>query len=56
MSDITKCKGLDCPIKETCYRYKAQDNEFRQSYFTNTPYRIEDGVIVCDYYWTDSDK
>ena len=21
--DITHCKGTDCPVKETCYRYKA---------------------------------
>jgi hypothetical protein len=47
MSDITMCVGTNCPHKETCYRYTATPNEFRQSYFMETP--IKDGK--CDMYW-----
>ena len=32
MADITKCTAVDCPIKERCYRYKALDNKYAQSY------------------------
>lgn len=47
MPDITMCEGRDCPIKESCYRYTAKPNEFRQSYFVDTPYK--DGE--CEHYW-----
>lgn len=47
MPDITMCVGTDCPQKETCYRYTAKPNEYRQSYFMEAP--IKDGK--CDMYW-----
>ena len=46
MSDITKCKGDDCPMKETCYRFTAPADEY-QSYFVTPP--IKDGK--CNMYW-----
>ena len=46
MSDIAKCEGTNCPIKETCYRFKAIPNEYYQSYFMEIPFK--DGK--CDYY------
>ncbi len=46
MPDISMCVGNDCPLKETCYRYKAKPCEY-QTYFMNPPY--EDGK--CEYYW-----
>lgn len=46
MSDISKCPGTNCPVKENCYRFTAP-NSFHQSYFTDPP--IKDGE--CDYYW-----
>ena len=49
MADITKCKGTDCPLKETCYRYNATPDDY-QSYFTEVP--IKDGK--CDMYWGES--
>jgi len=45
--DITMCKGTDCPAKESCYRFTATPNEFRQSYFMEPP--IKDGK--CEMYW-----
>jgi hypothetical protein len=45
--DITMCKGTDCPLKETCYRYTATPS-FLQSVFIDIPLK-EDGT--CEYYW-----
>jgi hypothetical protein len=47
--DGTKCEGIDCPLKETCYRFTAKANEFRQAYFTETPYNKE--TKECEYLW-----
>lgn len=46
MPDITMCSGGDCPLKETCYRYKAIPNELRQSFFSHPPYKGNE----CDHY------
>ena len=37
MSDITMCQGQDCPLRESCYRYTATPNEYRQAYFYASP-------------------
>ena len=47
MPDISMCKGKTCPLKESCYRYTATPNEFRQSYFTAIPYNEE--TKECKY-------
>lgn len=46
MSDITKCSGFLCPLRETCYRYLAPTGTW-QSYFLGVPY--ENGE--CNEYW-----
>jgi hypothetical protein len=53
MPDISMCSGAECPIKDTCYRFKATPSEWRQSYFTNPPIK-EDGT--CDYFMEIWDK
>ena len=47
MADITMCKGTNCPLKKSCYRYTANKNEILQSYFIEPP--IKDGK--CEMYW-----
>jgi hypothetical protein len=47
MADITMCSGDGCNAKESCYRFKAPVNEFRQSYFVEVPGKGES----CNYYW-----
>ena len=47
MADITMCKGTNCPQKETCYRFTAKRNEYRQAYFSEPP--IKEGK--CEMYW-----
>jgi len=48
MADITKCEGTNCSLKETCYRFIATSNEYRQSYFVNVPLKEDN---TCDEYW-----
>lgn len=48
MPDITMCRGDLCGRRETCYRFNATPNEFRQSYFVKVPLK-ESGD--CEYYW-----
>ena len=50
MSDITKCKGINCPVKDNCYRNTAVDG-YRQSWFSETPGEINEGKFTCDMYW-----
>ena len=45
--DITKCTGINCPIKEQCKRFTTKDSGINQSYFAKTP--IENGK--CVMYW-----
>ena len=47
MADITKCKGEDCPLKESCYRFTAEESLVWQSYFFTPPF---DGD-TCEMYW-----
>lgn len=37
MSDITKCKGTNCPIKEKCHRFIAKEHDIQQSWFIEIP-------------------
>jgi hypothetical protein len=47
MPDITMCENRECPLRETCYRFKAEPSKWRQSYFVDM--KPKDGK--CDYYW-----
>lgn len=47
MPDIAMCKGVGCPKKKTCYRFKATPSYY-QSYFMTAPYVEKEG---CGYYW-----
>ena len=50
MSDITKCEGTNCPVKDNCYRHTAVEG-YRQSYFSIPPGEINEGKFTCDMYW-----
>lgn len=47
MPDIAMCKGDNCPLKRTCYRFTAKPSEYLQSYFLNVPYDEKEGT--CNY-------
>ena len=46
MTDISKCTGEGCSLKETCYRFTAKTGMY-QSFFFGVP--IKNGQ--CEYYW-----
>ena len=48
MTDISKCDGKGCPRKDTCYRYTAPANPYRQSYLGNP---LNPADLTCDVYW-----
>ena len=47
MSDITKCPGIGCPVKDDCYRFNAESG-YRQSWFAIPPF---ESIFECDYFW-----
>jgi len=55
MSDITMCKGqmleITCQRKESCYRFTAIPNEYRQSYYSVAPLIIDENKQQqCSHY------
>lgn len=44
--DFCMCLGKECPIKEQCYLYRAKPSEYRQSYFSEVPYKDE----KCEFF------
>lgn len=54
MADITMCFGKHCALRETCYRYKANRNPYRQSYFKDDPYNYD--LMKCEMYWKFDNK
>lgn len=50
MADITMCRGTDCPNKDSCYRFTATSNKYRQSYFVEVPLKSDN---TCNEYWKD---
>jgi hypothetical protein len=51
MTDITKCTGEGCALKETCYRFTASTGMY-QSFFVGVP--IKNGQ--CEYYWGEASQ
>ncbi len=49
MADISMCRNEFCTLKETCYRFNAPVNEYRQSYANFK----QDTNGKCDSYWED---
>lgn len=43
------CKPIHCPLKDTCYRCKAEPTPMWQSYFMSEPY--DNKTKTCDYYY-----
>ncbi len=62
MSDISACKGGECPLRLHCHRYTCPKEELGQSYFTDPPYKVgmitdklfnSVGVMTftCPFFW-----
>lgn len=48
MADIAKCRGTNCTVKDTCYRYTTKADEYYQVYMVEVPGHNE----KCEYYWS----
>lgn len=47
MNDITRCKGLFCPVKDDCIRYNIGPIEDGEPYFSKPPFNNS----KCDFFW-----
>lgn len=56
MTDITKCTGMGCPIRDTCYRYTAQVSSKRQAWHYEVPGRFNGKIWECALYYERSEK
>ena len=59
MSNITMCEGINCPIREKCFRFRAKAN-LVQHFFIKTPYEYshcdkfisyEDELVLDQIKW-----
>ena len=50
MADITMCNDTKCPRCLTCYRFMADVNPTRQSFFINSPLKEDK---TCDEFVKD---
>lgn len=48
MVDIAVCDRRDCPKKDSCFRYLAERDEFRQTYLIIDSLKVDDN---CEHYW-----
>jgi len=51
MADITMCKGLDCPLKASCYRFLAEEEKEDQTFFSKPPFIVEGDKTTCKFHW-----
>ncbi|MFZ1806935.1 MAG: hypothetical protein WAU36_06935 [Cyclobacteriaceae bacterium] len=52
MADITMCKGGDCPLKKSCYRFLAEEEKVMdQTYFATPPFLWVEGEVTCKFFW-----
>lgn len=48
MTDISKCNGIDCTLKETCYRFTAPADPYWQAY---AAFSQDQETGICEDYW-----
>lgn len=53
MADITMCDNFTCNLRDKCYRYMAEPDEYNQSYSLFSPtINIKTKEMECDYFLT----
>ncbi len=51
MPDIMKCRGENCPLKTTCYRFTSNPNKIGwQSYLIRVPF--DESTNQCSFHMT----
>ena len=53
MTDLDMCEGLNCPLRNKCYRYTAPKAYKYQNYMIGSPFRKENDNTVCDLFIKD---
>jgi hypothetical protein len=51
MADISMCPGIGCPSKNSCYRFTAPVNEYRQAYAAFYQELVGSSEDKCENYW-----
>jgi len=51
MSDISKCSGDKCPLKDKCYRFTSKASSLWQSDIDPPPFTIKKKKFKCDLFW-----
>ncbi len=47
MADISKCKGVNCPLRKKCYRYTATEGHWQ----TWADFTYNKETKSCEYFW-----
>jgi len=55
MADITKCHGINCPLKKQCKRYTLKAGEY-QSFFVDPPFKKVGETTECKYFCDNKNK
>jgi len=50
MADICMCLDKRCPSRTLCYRFTAEKDKYRQSYFAKSPRKK--GKMRCEEFWS----
>jgi hypothetical protein len=53
-TDMTKCNGDNCLIKDKCRRFTTPTVEEYQSWFLKPPFTIVKNIFKCDMFWGDN--
>lgn len=56
MTDITKCKGDNCPVRLKCFRFNSAPSPLYQSFFLETPGKKIKGKFTCEYFYKRFDE
>ena len=51
MPDISMCDNKTCPLRNTCYRFIAKADPWRQAYGEFKWKSEEEGNVTCEHYW-----
>lgn len=51
MVDICMCQNEDCPLKDSCYRYRAKASEYQTFYIVGDKMKKDAQERKCTSYW-----
>lgn len=51
MVDICMCKNEECPLKDSCYRYRAEASEWQTFFIVSDKMKKDAQEKKCTAYW-----